>query len=88
MWKIIGRIPWSISQFIEVHKFKIKLLYNEEEAFCSKAELLNFKITLPLARLDIVDSSSVTNGLVISDDILVDIQLVTFLLLQYLILWN
>ena len=61
-----------------MHKFKIKLLYNEEEAFCSKAELLNFKITLPLARLDIVDSSSVTNGLVISDDILVDIQLVTF----------
>ena len=73
---------------MEVHKFEIKLLCNEEEAFCSKAELLNFKITLPLARLDIVDSSSVTNGLVISDDILVDIQLVTFLLLQYLILWN
>ena len=73
---------------MEVHKFEIKLLCNEEEAFCSKAELLNFKITLPLARLDIIDSRSVTNGLAISDDILVDIQLVTFLLLQYLILWN
>ena len=31
----------------------MKLLYNEEELFCSTAELLNFKITLPLAKLDI-----------------------------------
>ena len=39
-----------------MHKFKMKLLYNEEKPFCTKTELLNFKIILPLARLDIVGS--------------------------------
>ena len=64
-----------------MYKFKMKLLYNEEGFFCTKTELLNFKITLPLATLDIVASRLVSNGLTFSDDIPVNIQLVTFLLL-------
>ena len=53
-----------------------------EKSFCIKAELLNFKITLPMANLDMVGSRLVSNGLIFSDDILVKIQLVTFLLLS------
>ena len=40
----------------------MKFLYNEEELFCTKAELLNFKIT-PLAKLDMVCSRLVSTGL-------------------------
>ena len=36
----------------------MKVLYNEEELFCTKAEILNFRITLPLIKLDMVGSSS------------------------------
>ena len=61
-----------------MYKFKIKLLYNEK-IFCVKTELLNFKITLPLAKLDMVGSRLVSNYLVLLDDILVVIQKVTFL---------
>ena len=64
-----------------MYKFKIKLLNKEEKPFCTKTELLNFKFTLPLAKLDIVGSRLVSNGLVFSDDTPVNIQLVTFLLL-------
>ena len=56
-----------------MYKFKIKLLENEEKVLCTKAELLNFKITLPLAKLYIVGSRLVSNGLFFSDNILVDI---------------
>ena len=42
-----------------MHKFKMKLLYNEEKLL-PKAELLNFKIVLPLAKLDMVDSRLVS----------------------------
>ena len=65
-----------------MYKFKIKSLHNEEKNFCTKTELLYFKITLPLAKLDIVGSRLVSNGLSFSDDIPVDIQLVTFLLVS------
>ena len=65
-----------------MYKFKIKLQYNEGKIFCTKIELLNFKITLPLAKLDMVISRLVSNGLVFSDDILIDIQFVTLLLLS------
>ena len=65
-----------------MYKFKIKLLYYEENFFRTKTELLNFKITLPLAKLDMVGSRLISNGLIISDDIPVDIQSVTFLLLS------
>ena len=34
----------------------MKLLYNEKEFFCLKTELLKFKITLPLAKLQMVGS--------------------------------
>ena len=56
-----------------MYKFKIKLLYNEEELFSTTTDLLNFKITLPLAKLDMVDSRLVSNGLIFSDDIPADI---------------
>ena len=65
-----------------MNKFKINLLYNEEEFFCTKTELLNLKITSTLAKLDVVDSRIVLNGLIFSDNIPVGIQLVTFLLLS------
>ena len=45
-----------------MYKFKMKLLYNEKEFFCLKTELLKFKITLPLAKLEMVGSMSVLNG--------------------------
>ena len=63
-----------------MYKFKIKLLYNKQKVFCTKKELLNFKITLPLAKLDMVSSRLVSNGLIFSDDIPIDIQLVTSLM--------
>ena len=47
-----------------LYKFHIELLYKEEKLFCTKAELLNFKCTLTLAKLDIVDSRLVSNGLI------------------------
>ena len=63
-----------------MYKFKIKLIYNKEELFCS--ELLNFKFTVSLAKLDMVKQRLVSNGLIFSDDIPVDIQIVTVLLLS------
>ena len=52
-----------------MYKFKMKWLYNEEKRFCTKTEFLNFKITLPLAKLDMLGSKVVPNGLVFSHDI-------------------
>ena len=67
-----------------MYEFKIKLLYNKEERFCTKTELLNFNITLPLAKLDINISRLVSNVLFLSDDIPVDTQLMTFFIaIQY-----
>ena len=59
----------------------MKLLFNDTKPFCTKPELLNFKVTLVLVELDMVGSRLVPNGLIFSDDILVDIQLVILLLL-------
>ena len=56
----------------------MKLVYNEEEFFCTRAKLWNFRITLPLDKLDMAGSSLVPNSLIFSDNIPVDIQLVTF----------
>ena len=40
-------------------------LLNSEEKFCyTGTELLNFKFTLPLAKLNIVDARPVSNGLI------------------------
>ena len=40
-------------------------LPNSEEKFCyTGTELLNFKFTLPLAKLNIVDARPVPNGLI------------------------
>ena len=56
----------------------MKLLCKEENFFSIKTELLNFKITLTLAQLDMVNSMLVSNGLIFLGDITVDIQLVIF----------
>ena len=64
-----------------MYTFKINLLYNEEKFSCTKTGLTNFQITLPLDKLDIVHSGLVSNDLIFSDVVPVDIQLVTFLLL-------
>ena len=60
----------------------MKFPYNEEDFFCIKSELLNFKITLPLAKLDMdmVSSRLISNDLIFSNDILVNSQLVTYIL--------
>ena len=43
--------------------------YKYEELSCTETELLNFKITLPLAKLDMVSSRLVSYGLIFLDDI-------------------
>ena len=48
-----------------MYKFKIKLLYNEKIFSCTKTELLNFKITLRLAKLGMAGSRLVSNGLIL-----------------------
>ena len=53
-----------------------------KKSFVLKQELLNFKITLPLPKLDMVGSRLVSNRLIFPDYIQVDIQLATFLLLS------
>ena len=57
----------------------------KKKFFALKIKLLNFKVTLPLAKLDVVGSRLVSYGLIFSDEILVDIQLVTLLLLSNII---
>ena len=42
----------------------MKLLYNEEELFCTKTELLNFKLTLPLTELVMIRARLVSSHLV------------------------
>ena len=66
-----------------IYKFKIMFLYNEEKPFCTKTELLNLNITPRLTKLDMVSSRLVSNGLITSDDIWVDIQLVNFFTVIY-----
>ena len=58
-----------------MNKFKMRLLYNEEEIFCTITKLLSFKITLPVAKSDMVGSRLVSIGLVFSGNILIDFQL-------------
>ena len=75
-------LPGTLINSLTMYKFKIELIYNEEKPFYTETELLNFNFTLPSAKLDIVGSRLVLNSLIFSDDILVDIELVTFLLLS------
>ena len=44
--------------------------------------MLNFNFPLPLAKLDIISLRQISNGSIFLDDIEVNIQLVTFLLLS------
>ena len=59
-------------------KFKIKLLYNEEEFFCSKTELLNFRFIL----LGMIKTKLILIGSIFSGGTWVDNQSVTLLLLS------
>ena len=63
-----------------MYKFKIKLLYNGKEFPCTKTDLLNFMLTLPLSKLDIISARIEPNDVILSGDIPDDIQCVTFLL--------
>ena len=74
-------LPGKLLNSKIMRKLKMKLLYVEEERFCTKTELLNLNITLPLVTLDMVGLRLVSNDLMFSRDIPVYIQLVTFLLI-------
>ena len=50
--------------------------------FCTETELLNFSITLPLAKFIMVGERLLSNGLTFLGNTPPDIQLVTFLLLS------
>ena len=54
---------------------------NEQELFCTKKQLLVFKILLYFPKLNFIGEKTKPNSLTFSKDILVDIQSVTFLLL-------
>ena len=65
-------------------KFKMKLLYNEEESRCTEIGLLSFMLTLLLPKLDIIGARLEPNGPIFSGDIWLDMELITFrLLLSY-----
>ena len=79
------KVLLACSQFFyskTIYKFKIKLIYNEEKIICTKIELLNFKIILTSAKLDMAGLRLLSNCLIFSDDASVNIQLKTFLLLS------
>ena len=67
-----------------MYKFKIKLLYKEEELFRSITELLNLKLILPSAETVMV-WQRLAYGLFFSGNAPVHIQLVVFLLLLNII---
>ena len=50
-------------------KFKMKLLYNEEESRCTEIGLLRFMLTLLLPELDIIGARLEPNGPIFSGDI-------------------
>ena len=52
----------------------MKLLYSEEEFCCTKAELLNYILTLPFLQLDIVEGTLESNSLIFSGDISCDVK--------------
>ena len=54
----------------------------------TETEILHFMLTLPLAKLVMIGEWLGSNGLIFSDDIPVDIQLVTLLLLLLLSNFN
>ena len=65
---------YKVSYFTHKLCINLKLLYNEENIFCTKIDLLSFKITLSLAKLDMVGSRLISNGLIFLGDTLFDIQ--------------
>ena len=60
----------------------MQVLYKEKEFVCTKTELLNFMVTLPLAKLVLVGERLISIGLFFLDDTPIDIQLVFLLLLS------
>ena len=41
-------------------KFKMKLIYNKEDFFDTKTKLLNFKLTLAVAKLEMISATLVS----------------------------
>ena len=73
-------VEYYVARYL-IHRLCInlnKITIQWGKKVCTKTELLNFKITLPLDKLDVVISRLVSNDLTF---IPVDIHLVTFLLL-------
>ena len=67
-----------------MRKFKMKLLYYEEESSCTEIGLLSFMLTLLLLKLDIIGARLEPNRPIFSGDIWLDMELLTFwLLLSY-----
>ena len=52
-----------------MRKFKMKLLYNEEESSCTEIGLLSFMLTLLLLKSDIIGARLEPNGPIFSGDI-------------------
>ena len=48
--KLLAGLRGQLFNSWVINKFKMKLLYNEEEVFCTRTELLNFKITKTLVK--------------------------------------
>ena len=63
-----------------MHKFSLTLLYNVEKFCTLKTELPNFKIILPLPKLNFIRGRLESKGLMFFGDIPVDIQPLTFFL--------
>ena len=54
--KVLVGLRGQLFNSYTTYKFKMKLLYNDEEFFYTKTELLSFKIILSLGILDMVRS--------------------------------
>ena len=76
--KLLARLGHQVFNSYTMYRYKITFLHSEEKRFCTKIGLLDFKFTLLLAKLDIVSLRPISNWLTFSDNIPVNIQLVTF----------
>ena len=79
---LLAELRGQLFNLKTIYKLKMKLLFNGEELWYTETNLLNFDNTLPLAKLGIASSRLASNGLLFSVNILVSMQLVTFLLLS------
>ena len=64
-----------------MYKFKIKILYSKGYFFCTKTELLNFKLLRPFAKSVRVGARLTSNGLISLAGTPVGIQPVPFIVI-------